>query len=600
MKTWRALFGRDDDVNMPTDATGSAAPAKRWNTLSTLGVGAVAEVDDRGAVFPRSRPVSVEVWFGAGDRWVRGTAADGVRQSRVVGLPVIETRQRLGESDIVQTAWADESGDSRGRVVISLLNETDVAAIAAVVVRPQGLTSPGRIDEVRSAESFIVVDKLPLVELGRVPGDTVGAVDDDADTPALLARLALTKDELVSDGTFTDSNGKASFAALLPLTPGVERQIQILDGREATTVAPAPLENIVSGWRTHLTAAAEIELPAWPKHIPPALVSSLIGSVADERRPLGDASWVPEDDTVLIAALGGVGLDWAAATVADRLLASVTNGDFDRARWTALGAALCHLAGTGPGDEVLQRHGEAVAAIAGHTLTAARSEAIVPFLLRVVHAAHGSEAAADAAAIRGELKRFEDGLVFARHGIATPTQSFRDVEDALDKASKPYDAETLGLAMTATADLHRPFEPLVPLRSLAGSTWRWPRSSCGDSPHARAALLIGLRAMAISQYPGSSGREAITATGPIDIDLFPGAQKSWLGQNMQISRMPTAIGRVSAALRWHGERAALLWEIDEPTGPFELTCTQLGPGFRTSDASGEALLDAPDPEGLSR
>lgn len=594
MKTWRARFGRSDDTKAPQRSESTAVKASPWNTLSTLGVGPVADVDSRGAIFPRHRSVSVEVWFGVANKWARGTASDGVRQSRVVGMPVVETRQRLGESDIVQTAWADEAGDGRGRVVVSLSNETDVAAIAAVVVRPRAILGNGRIDEVRSAGTLLIVDKVPLVELGREPGDTIGAVDTDSATPAILARLELSDSELIGDDTFTDPNGAVSFAALVPLTPGVERQIQILDGREAATVAPAPLDNIVSGWRSHLSTGAEIELPAWPKHIPPALMSSLLGAAADERRPLGDADWAPEDDTVLAAALGGVGLDWAASTVADRLLTAVTEGYFDRSRWTDLAAALCHIAGTGPGDEVLARHGEAVAAVAGHTLSDARSEVIVPRLLRVVHAAHGPESAADASELRGQMKRWEDGLAFARHGLTVPAQSARDVEETLATASKPFDAEVIGLAMTASANFDYSFEPLVPLRSLAGSTWRWPRGACGDSPHARAALLVGLRSLCIAELPGNAADAPITATSPIEVDLFPGIQRSWLGQNMQFSRLPTSVGRLSVALRWHGERAALLWEVDEPTGPFTLFCGRIDPTFATSEPSGEALLIAPD------
>lgn len=589
MKTWRARFGRDHETNRPTSSN-----ASRWNTLSTLGVGSVADVDDRGVVYPRNRAVSVEVWFGVADKWARGTAADGVRQSRVGGLPVVETRQRLGDSDIVSTAWADEAGDGQGRVVLSLNNETDVAAIAAVVVRPHTLLGPGHIADVRLAETLLVVDKVPLVDLGRQPGDTIGAVDADPSSPAALTRLELSNGAIIGDASFSDSDGRASFVALLPLTPGVERQIQILDGREAATVVPAPLDKIVAGWRSHLAGGSEIELPAWPKHIAPALMSSLLGAADDGRRPLGDSEWVPEDDTVLIAALGGVGLDWAAATVADRLLEAVTESRFNRARWTDLAAALCHIAGTEPGDDVLQRHGEAVAALAGHTLTAARSEAVVAPLLRVVRGAHGADAAGDAAALTGELKRSEDGLTFARHGIATPPQSARHIEDVLSQAAKPLDAATIGLSMTASADLDVAFEPVVPLRSLAGSTWRWSRGGCGDSPHARASLLIGLRSLCIGEYPGTEASAQVTATSPTEIELFPGIQRSWLGQNMQFSRLPTSVGSLSAAVRWHGARAAVLWEIDEPTGPFTLRCHCIDPSFSTSESSGEALLEAPD------
>ena len=43
-----------------------------WNSLYTLGIGAVGAVDNRGVVYPDRRPLSVEVWFGVGERWLRG------------------------------------------------------------------------------------------------------------------------------------------------------------------------------------------------------------------------------------------------------------------------------------------------------------------------------------------------------------------------------------------------------------------------------------------------------------------------------------------------------------------------------------------------
>ena len=69
---------------------------------------------------------------------------------------------------------------------------------------------------------------------------------------------------------------------------------------------------------------------------------------------------------------------------------------------------------------------------------------------------------------------------------------------------------------------------------------------------------------------------------------------SWLGQNLQFKRLPTAAGVLSVALRWHGERPALLWEIESPTGhPFTLSCSSIDGEFVTSDTAGEALLQAP-------
>jgi len=229
VRSLRELFGRPS----AGDSTPVApAVSRTWNTLSTLGAGSVADVDPSGAIYPRNRPVSIEVWFGVGERWMRGGRSDGVRQTRIVGLPIVETRQRVGEDDLVQTAWADEPGDGHGRVVLHLANESDVAVVAAVVVRPKALIGDGHIEDLRVSGSLIVADKVPLVEIGRTPGDCVAASETNSDAPALLEKLELTADELVGQAEITDPNGRASIAALIPLTPGVDREIQILDGRD--------------------------------------------------------------------------------------------------------------------------------------------------------------------------------------------------------------------------------------------------------------------------------------------------------------------------------------------------------------------------------
>ena len=118
-----------------------------WNTLSTLGTGAVADVDHKGRISMRERPLSIDLWVGSGDRWWFPGREASVRQRRVEGLPVLETRMRVSDSDVVFTCWADEPGDDRGRVVVQLSTETDDPVVIGIVVRPFALrsTRPHRV-----------------------------------------------------------------------------------------------------------------------------------------------------------------------------------------------------------------------------------------------------------------------------------------------------------------------------------------------------------------------------------------------------------------------------------------------------------------------
>jgi hypothetical protein len=70
---------------------------------------------------------------------------------------------------------------------------------------------------------------------------------------------------------------------------------------------------------------------------------------------------------------------------------------------------------------------------------------------------------------------------------------------------------------------------------------------------------------------------------------FPAA---WLGQSVECYGLPTAEGgTVSYAVRWHGDRPAVLWE---QTGePIELVAPVVAPTWRTTESTGEALWPPP-------
>ena len=79
--------------------------------------------------------------------------------------------------------------------------------------------------------------------------------------------------------------------------------------------------------------------------------------------------------------------------------------------------------------------------------------------------------------------------------------------------------------------------------------------------------------------------------------LLPGGMPtSWLGSDFELHGLPTSpTTSVSFAVRWHGERPAVLWEQhtvgESPT--VELTAPDVDSDWRTSEATGEALWAAP-------
>ena len=139
----------------------------------------------------------------------------------------------------------------------------------------------------------------------------------------------------------------------------------------------------------------------------------------------------------------------------------------------------------------------------------------------------------------------------------------------------------------------RCLDRLAWLLEVASPTWTWPEAvhphlggGCmGDGHHrwASAELLTFVRDLLVREVSGVDGPAVAVAS------LIP---QGWYGQGWEVHDAPTAHGRVSYAVRWHGDRVALLWEVvpHEGHGPVRLTAPGFDPGWSTTDRKGEALL----------
>ena len=111
----------------------------------------------------------------------------------------------------------------------------------------------------------------------------------------------------------------------------------------------------------------------------------------------------------------------------------------------------------------------------------------------------------------------------------------------------------------------------------------------GDGHHgwAAAELLMLVRDLLVREVPGGGNGEA--AGGLALASVVP---DTWLGQGWEVHDAPTAFGRLSYAVRWHGERPALLWELEPHpgVGPVRLTAPGLDADWSSTEPRGEALL----------
>lgn len=155
-------------------------------------------------------------------------------------------------------------------------------------------------------------------------------------------------------------------------------------------------------------------------------------------------------------------------------------------------------------------------------------------------------------------------------------------------------------ALSSRALSSRALAAAVRVLSLAGedrgahdASMLWDsmlRRGLVDTSHAPdAAAMISPLARAAAEAAAIEER-LVRAVSPDEARVFSdGIASSLRGTNFEAHGLPAGpLHRVSLAVRWHGENAALLWEVDGPPG---LRLSSGGDArFATSEPRGEALL----------
>jgi hypothetical protein len=146
-------------------------------------------------------------------------------------------------------------------------------------------------------------------------------------------------------------------------------------------------------------------------------------------------------------------------------------------------------------------------------------------------------------------------------------------------------------------------DPVAPahLRELldrASPSWGWPTGpgaqarnrwpGAGDDGWARACLLGAARDLLVCE----AGTDPL---GPRGLALCSVLPAEWLGQSIDVADAPTELGSISFAVRWHGPRPALLWELTPAAGvgAVRLVAPGLDPTWSSDEPAGEALLAPP-------
>jgi hypothetical protein len=152
----------------------------------------------------------------------------------------------------------------------------------------------------------------------------------------------------------------------------------------------------------------------------------------------------------------------------------------------------------------------------------------------------------------------------------------RQLEVDLARAQVLLDPDPDAAATAALEDWGHDTEAAWAWRGLSLAARRRARRRAGFDASTPGGLLVSVRRSLVRDDHG--------------IELAPELPAEWWGQDFEVHDAPTRAGRLSYAVRWHGARAALLWEVTDPICDLVLRAPMLDPTWSTTEPAGDALL----------
>lgn len=514
-----------------------------WTLVGGIDDPAPSRVDRGGAIaFPLGN-WHLDWWIGADDRWYLPAREPAVRQRRDGPGPIVETSMRVPSGDVTSTAYPVVVG-SRRATVIEVANDSPVPVVLAIAMRPGGLDgrseAPVRLDLIDGA---ITVDDRPAVLLPRAPNER--AALDDADVLELVEAGA----SLSWSGSVT---GRwATAACLYPLPHSTSLRFVVpTDGGTGPIAIDAvpPAETVANGWAAVIDRAGRFAFPD------PGL-TELVGAARSR---------------LVLAATSLPGLVTAIDHRAALTLEALALGGHADECTPALRSLADGFPSRLPADT--QAASGPAAAAAMVRAAAAAAELLDPSM------------ADDLLESMTQLT----SLVERKGDEATGDAAKLALARLVDRAGQPDAARHLRSTVPATGQnlgLEADLGPITDLAQLAAPAGSWPPD---DDPGAAAQLLTMARDLLL---------QASTAGDRPEIHLLPAMPSAWLGGEIEVHRAPAAGVRVSYAIRWHGYRPALLWELHDDHDTIGegkpaplLRCPGLDPDWSSDQRSGEALL----------
>ncbi|MCB0971706.1 MAG: hypothetical protein KDA97_09375 [Acidimicrobiales bacterium] len=574
---------------------GIGVTTPRWTLVGTVDSPLATPVDPAGLVVGDGW--SLDWWIGADDRWHVPAREAAVRQDVLDDVPVVETRVRIPGGDAVARAYGVRAPRGTGDewVVVEIENLTPVPFAVALAVRPVVADGLGSVGEVavqpvaggtgRDEAHLVRVDGRPAVVLPRRPQrSAVGSYEAGDALDVVVGGDAGTE---LATASCPDGLATAAYVFPLPHTAVLRVVLPVgeVDDGEAVAYPSAigDAATVASGWEVH-TRGPRFELPDARLAAATARARAQVRLAHDGTGVRRDGNRSPDLEP------GATDLLLGAFDVLDRPAEVGTVV----ARWQE------RFAHATPPLDALLLH-----VVARHWMLH-RVDELLDWMLPEVAAAIERIDRADR---KGQLANPADrsyalgGLTSARRLLdgAGQHEAGRAV-DALVARMRADERVAVGTgAVKGLIEAER----LLGVGDPAGiaaldavlddlsatSTWPGPgpdHRPIGHDLAAAGALVLVARNLLVREVDGG-------------LDLLSTFPDRWYGGGIELHDAPTGCGRLSYAVRWHGTRPALLWELEphDGLGPWRIAVPGLDPSWSTTELRGEALLaEVAPPEGL--
>ncbi len=570
-----------------------------WTLIGTVGSPTATAVDPTGLVVGDGW--SLDWWIGGDDRWHVPACESAVRQDLVADAPVVETRVRIPGGDAIHRAYGIRSARQTGDewVVVEVENATPVPLAVALVLRPVMADSLGSIGQitVEPVEGGRGPDQAHLVRVDGVPAVVLPRKPVRVQAGGLTAGDVV---EVVTAGEAGEAGGEvagascdagmATLAVVFPVPHTAVLRVVLPVGevdRAEAVAYPSVIPDaatVASGWEIH-RRGPRFEIPERRLQVAVERSRTQLPLAHDGEAVRRDGRREPDIDPgateVILGALDALDRPADVGLVV--------------ARWQE------RLADATPEVDAV-----ALTAISRHWLLH-RIDALRDWMLPEVAAAverldraHRKGRLSDPLSRRRAAAALRHGAwLLAESDQADAAKAVFALSDKVGSGAAPTDPgtsatqrlEAIGQRLAGgDASAYDELQDELVAASSTGA-WSGPGRNGRGIGHdlAASAALVG------------AARSLLVAEQPEGLSILPVFPPSWYGGAVELHDAPTAFGRLSYAIRWHGTRPAILWDFEPHQGveAVRITVPGLDPTWSTTEVRGDALLgEVAPPAGL--